>query len=251
MSSTKIEWTDVSWNPVTGCTKVSLGCQNCYAEIMAKRLQAMGVKKYEIGFSLTLHDQCVLEPLKWKKPCNVFVCSMSDLFHDKVPYTFIDLVMNTIKQTPQHQYQILTKRAERMHQYFSERKVPDNAWLGVTVEDVSSKYRIDLLKKCNAKIRFLSCEPLLENLGSLNLEGIHWVIVGGESGPKARPMEPAWASSIKKQAEENRVAFFFKQWGTWGSDGVRRNKKANGKLIDGKVYDQIPDFKISVKMSDL
>ena len=240
MSSTKIEWTDVSWNPVTGCTKVSSGCQNCYAEIMAKRLKAMGVKKYEKGFSLTLHDQCVLEPLKWKRPCNVFVCSMSDLFHERVPYTFIDLVMNTIKQTPQHQYQILTKRAERMHQYFSERKVPDNAWLGVTVEDVSSKYRIDLLKKSNAKIRFLSCEPLLENLGSLNLEGIHWVIVGGESGPKARPMEPAWASSIKKQAEENRVAFFFKQWGTWGSDGVRRNKKANGKLIDGKVCQQMP-----------
>lgn len=240
MKTTKIEWTDKTWNPITGCTKISAGCANCYAEIMSKRLQAMKQDKYKNGFTLTMHNDVLDEPIKWKKPHTIFVCSMSDLFHENVPFVFIDKVMETIKSTPQHNYQILTKRANRMAEYFSDKIIPKNAWLGVTVDIASSKSRIDFLRNLNAPIKFLSCEPLLEDLGDMNLDGIDWVIVGGESGAKARPMKEEWVQSIKVQTEKQGSAFFFKQWGTWGSDGIKRNKKANGKLINGKVYQAMP-----------
>ena len=240
MKTTKIEWTDKTWNPITGCTKISPGCAHCYAEVMTRRLQAMGLGKYENGFHVTLHEECLDEPLEWKQPHTIFVCSMSDLFHKDVPFAFIDKVMETIRQTPQHRYQLLTKRAERMEEYFFTRDIPDNAWLGVTVEAQISKSRIDRLRGLDAPIRFLSCEPLIEDLGELDLTNIDWVIVGGESGPQARPMKEEWALNIQQQTEAHGAAFFFKQWGTWGSDGVKRNKHKNGKLIDGKVYQAMP-----------
>lgn len=243
MKTTKIEWTDKTWNPITGCTKVSDGCMNCYAETMSRRLKAMGLKKYENAFILTLHEDALSEPLHWKTPHIIFVCSMSDLFHEKVPFEFIDKVMKVINDTPHHNYQILTKRAARMYEYFSSRDIPINAWLGVTVDVVSSKQRINYLRKLSAPIRFLSCEPLLEDLGDLDLTNIDWVIVGGESGFKARPMKEEWVTSIKQQTDNQGSAFFFKQWGTWGSDGIKRNKKENGKLIKGQVYQAMPKKK--------
>ena len=240
MKTTKIEWTDKTWNPITGCTKFSAGCQNCYAEVMARRLQAMGQEKYKKGFTLTLHEDSLQEPMLWKKPHTIFVCSMSDLFHKDISFDFIDKVMNIIKQTPHHRYQILTKRAERMKEYFSNRENPKNVWLGVTVENKVSKSRIDVLRTLNAPIRFLSCEPLLEDLGVIDLGNIDWVIVGGESGRCARPMLEEWVLSIKKQCEKQETAFFFKQWGTWGSDGVKRSKHLNGKKIKGRIYQEMP-----------
>lgn len=242
MSTTKIEWTDASWNPITGCTKMSAGCQHCYAEVMARRLRAMGVDKYKDGFQVSLHEECLDEPLDWKKPKTIFVCSMSDLFHKDVPFVFIDKVMSVIERTPHHRYQILTKRAERMLEYFSSHPVPRNAWLGVTVDVKSSKPRIDALRVIkDAPIRFLSCEPLLEDLGELDLEGIDWIIVGGESGRMARPMKEEWVLNIKDQVEAAEKSFFFKQWGTWGSDGVKRNKHKNGKTLQGRVIQTMPD----------
>lgn len=238
--STKIEWTEKTWNPVTGCSKISAGCANCYAEKMSLRLQAMGQKKYENGFAVTLHPETFQEPTTWRTSHTVFVCSMSDLFHDSVPFDFIDKVMDVIKLTPKHTYQLLTKRAERMAEYFATRPIPKNAWVGVTVDVQNSKSRIDHLRYLDATVKFLSCEPLLEDLGELNLQDIDWVIVGGESGSNARPMKEAWVLSIQKQCEEQKSAFFFKQWGTWGADGVKRSKKANGKLLNGEVYQAMP-----------
>ncbi|MCL2420596.1 MAG: phage Gp37/Gp68 family protein [Defluviitaleaceae bacterium] len=242
MSTTKIEWTDKTWNPVTGCTKLSIGCANCYAEIMANRLCAMGVGKYANKFTPTLHEDVLNEPLKWKKSHTVFVCSMADLFHDTVPFSFIDKVINTIKRSPNHRYQILTKRAARMEEYFTSNAVPDNVWLGVTVESPTEVPRIDSLRGLQSAIRFISCEPLLDDLGTIDLTDIDWVIVGGESGVKARPMKPEWVRSIFQQSEEQGAAFFFKQWGTWGSDGVKRNKKANGKALDGRIIQMMPEL---------
>ena len=242
MRATKIEWTDRKWNPVTGCTKLSIGCAHCYAEIMAHRLKAMGVGKYENGFNPTMHEAVLDEPMKWKRSHTIFVCSMADLFHDSVPFSFIDKVMDTIRQAKHHRYQILTKRAARMAEYFSQADVPDNVWLGVTVEAPSELLRIDSLRRLHASIRFLSCEPLVEDLGEIDLTDIDWVIVGGESGVKARPMKPEWVRSVLHQAEEQGAAFFFKQWGTWGSDGVKRNKKANGKAIDGRIIQMMPQL---------
>lgn len=241
MRTTKIEWTDKTWNPITGCTKKSAGCANCYAEVMSRRLKAMRLNKYRNGFELTLHEDDLDEPLKWEKSHNIFVCSMSDIFHEDVPFEFVDKIMITINKTPQHRYQILTKRAKRMAEYFKTRCIPQNVWLGVTVECATSKMRIDQLRILNATVKFLSCEPLIEDLGELNLEGIDWVIVGGESGQKARPMKPDWAINIKEQVERQGAAFFFKQWGTWGSDGVKRNKHINGKLLQGEVIQQMPE----------
>ena len=240
MRTTKIEWTDKTWNPITGCTKCSQGCLHCYAEVMSRRLCAMGIEKYKNNFSLTMHPENLEEPLAWKKPHTIFVCSMSDLFHEDVTFSFIDKVIQTIKSTPQHRYQILTKRAARMANYFSSHEVPQNVWLGVTVECLQSKERIDFLKQIPASIHFLSCEPLLESLGELNLDGIEWIIVGGESGSQARAMNENWVLEIKSQAEKQNTAFFFKQWGTWGRDGIKRNKRANGKLIDGKIIQEMP-----------
>lgn len=238
--ATKIEWTDKTWNPITGCTKKSAGCAHCYAEVMANRIKNMGLDKYRNGFRLTLHEDSLGEPLHWKKGHNIFVCSMSDIFHEDVPFEFVDRIFEIIRQTPQHRYQILTKRAERMAEYFETRSIPDNVWLGVTVECVSSKSRMEYLRHLDATVKFLSCEPLLEDLGTMNLDGIDWVIVGGESGPKARPMKLEWVTNIMHQVEEQGVAFFFKQWGTWGSDGIKRNKHKNGKLLEGKVIQQMP-----------
>ncbi|ACE84630.1 phage Gp37/Gp68 family protein [Cellvibrio japonicus] len=241
-TNSKIEWTEQTWNPVTGCTKVSPGCKYCYAEVMAKRLKAMGAPGYENGFNtITLMHERLDQPLHRKKPTIYFVNSMSDLFHEAVPYDFIDRIFDTIRATPQHAYQILTKRAERMNEYFQTRPVPDNAWLGVSVED--KKYgipRIGYLQAIKAKTRFLSIEPLLEDLGRFSLKGIHWVIVGGESGVKARPMEESWVLKLRDQCQRNEIDFFFKQWGSWGQDGVKRTKGANGRQLQGQTWDMIP-----------
>jgi len=240
MKTTKIEWTDKTWNPITGCTKQSAGCAHCYAETMSRRLKAMGLVKYSNGFNVTLHPEDIDTPRKWRQGHNIFVCSMSDLFHNDVPFDFVDKVMATITATPQHRYQLLTKRAERMAEYFATHPIPDNVWLGVTVECQSSRFRIDYLRELKATVKFLSCEPLLEDLGTLNLSGIDWVIVGGESGPQARPMKEEWALNIKRQVEAGGAAFFFKQWGTWGSDGVKRSKHENGKLLEGEIVQSMP-----------
>lgn len=240
MSKSRIEWTEKTWNPVTGCTKFSAGCLHCYAETMAHRLKAMGLKKYSNGFNPTIHEEALKEPCLWKTPHTIFVCSMADLFHESIPFSFIDQVMQTIKETPQHRYQILTKRANRMNEYFLINDVPRNAWLGVTIENVNAKPRIDILRNMKSPIRFLSCEPLLEDLGELDLMGIDWIIVGGESGVQARPMKPEWVMSIQEQANGKGIPFFFKQWGTWGADGVKRNKRSNGKLLNGEVFQQMP-----------
>ena len=240
-SQSAIEWTESTWNPVTGCTKVSQGCKYCYAEKMAKRLQAMGAAGYENGFKLTCHKSRLAQPRKRKKPTMYFVNSMSDLFHSQVPFGFIDEVMLTISQTPQHTYQILTKRPEVMAKYFSSRPVPDNAWLGVSVEDRKHGVpRIEVLRRIDAAIRFLSLEPLLEDIGIIDLSDIDWAIVGGESGAKARPMQSKWVANIKHQCRRAGVAFFFKQWGTHDKDGIKRGKKASGRLYRGRTWDEMP-----------
>lgn len=237
----KIEWTERTWNPVTGCTKVSPGCKNCYAEGMARRLQAMGAPGYGNGFQLSLLPQRLDQPRARRKPTMYFVNSMSDLFQAAVPFAYVDQVMAVIQETPRHTYQILTKRSGRMRDYFKTRAVPANAWLGVSVEDRRyGRPRIDDLLEIDAETRFLSAEPLLEDLGRLHLTGIQWVIVGGESGRKARPMQEAWAMSIKAQCERAGVDFFFKQWGAYGQDGIKRSKKANGRELGGKTWDRIP-----------
>jgi putative ABC transporter subunit len=241
--SSKIEWTEHTWNPISGCDKISAGCKNCYAEAMAQRLQRMGVAGYENGFKLTLQPQRLLQPLTRKTPTKYFVNSMSDLFHEGVPEPYIDRIFSVIEQCPQHIFQILTKRAKIMSQYFATHPVPDNAWIGVTVENRKQGIpRIDYLRTIDAPVRFLSIEPLLENLGEINLGGVHWVIVGGESGPNARPMKNDWVINIKKQCEEQGCLFFFKQWGGWGADGVRRSKKNNGRLLEGVEYNDMPEF---------
>ncbi len=240
-TTSKIEWTEQTWNPTVGCTKISVGCKNCYAESMAHRLQAMGTPGYENGFQLTMLPQRLNDPILRNKPTTYFVNSMSDLFHDKITDEYIEKVFDVIHRTPRHTYQILTKRAARMARFFKNREVPTNAWLGVSVENKKHGVpRIDHLRKVPAHIRFLSVEPLLEDVGELNLTDIHWVIVGGESGPKARPMKPEWADSVREQCEEQDVAFFFKQWGGWGADGKRRAKSANGRLLNGRTWDQMP-----------
>lgn len=239
----KIEWTNKTWNPVTGCTKMSEACQNCYAEVMAKRLQAMpgSKEKYKDGFKVTLHPDCLDEPLHWSKPRMVFVVSMGDLFHKDVPYEYIDKVMDVISNTPDHTYQILTKRANRMWEYFSMRSVPQNVWLGVTCE--SGKYydRIAWLRRIQGvKVKFLSCEPLLGNISDINLNGINWVIAGGESGSRARQTPAVWFRGLRDRCQRCNVPFFFKQWGAWGEGGIKRSKYANGSLLDGKEWKQYP-----------
>jgi protein gp37 len=200
----------------------------------------MGMKKYVNGFTPTLHFNALDEPIKWKQSHNIFVCSMSDIFHEAVPFSFIDKVIDTINNTKRHFYQILTKRPDRMFSYFINALIPSNVWLGVTVENVTSKKRIDILRKLPSSIRFISCEPLLEDLATLDLTGINWVIVGGETGNNARAMKPEWVRSILRHSKKHQAAFFFKQWGTWGSDGIKRTKKANGKSIDGKTIQMMP-----------
>lgn len=209
---------------------------------MARRLKAMSAPGYERGFKLAVQPQRLAQPIARKKPTVWFVNSMSDLFHEAVSDDYLDQVFDTIRRTPQHTYQILTKRAERLPSYFESHSVPENVWLGVSVENRKhGKPRIDLLRQVDARIRFLSVEPLLEDLGSLDLSGIHWVIVGGESGARARPMNPEWADGVRTQAIAQGAAFFFKQWGAWGGDGVRRSKKSNGRKLAGRIWDGYPN----------
>ena len=241
--SSRIEWTEATWNPSVGCSKISPACKHCYAEPMARRLQAMGTPGYENGFTLTLLPQRLDEPLRRKKPTIYFVNSMSDLFHEEVPFDYIDRVLETVGAAPQHTFQLLTKRASRMEEYFRDREIPRNLWLGVSAEDREYGLpRIEILRHINAAVRFVSVEPLLEDLGTMNLTGIDWVIVGGESGPRARLMEQTWVEGVLSQCERQGVKFFFKQWGTWGADGKRRPKKANGRQLNGRTYDAMPEF---------
>ena len=239
MNKTSIAWTERTWNPVTGCTKYSAGCAHCYAETIAKRFK----KAFPNGFNVTLHHERLDEPKEIKKPTMFFVCSMGDLFHEAVPFEYIDKVMRTIRECPQHTFQILTKRAERMFEYYQDgnESIPENCWCGMTVENRENRHRIEWLRDMTGtSVRFLSCEPLISDLGVLNLSNIDWVIVGGESGNQARPMKKEWVLYIKRQCEEQGVPFFFKQWGTYGEDGIKRDKKANGCLLDGKVYQEWP-----------
>lgn len=240
-NKTTIEWTEQTWNPTTGCTKISPGCKNCYAEVMSHRLKAMNVAGYENGFNISILENRLHQPFERKKPTKYFVNSMSDLFHEGIPDYFLDKVFSVIEKTPHHVYQILTKRAYRMASYFENRKIPINAWIGVSVEDRQYGLpRIDQLRTISASIRFLSIEPLLEDLGDINLKDIHWVIVGGESGKNARPMREEWVINIKNQCSKENISFFFKQWGGWGADGKRRSKKANGRKLEGKIFNEMP-----------
>jgi protein gp37 len=233
MATSKIEWTESTWNPLTGCTKVSPGCKNCYAERMAKRLQAMGAEKYRNGFKLTLHEDVLEEPITWMKPQYIFVNSMSDLFHKDVPLNFIIRIFDVMRRADWHQFQVLTKRAERLLDLDTQIKWPDNVWMGVSVENSNYTYRIGLLHQTHATIKFLSLEPLLGPLPNLNLTGIDWVIVGGESGPHARPIKPEWVRDIRDQCLRAEVPFFFKQWGG-------THKKKTGRLLDSRTWDELP-----------
>ena len=234
MSKSKIEWTESTWNPVTGCNKISEGCDNCYAERMAIRLKAMGQQNYINGFEVACHPHMLDTPLKWKKSNMVFVNSMGDIFHEKVPLDFVKQVFDVMCVADQHLYQVLTKRAKRLLELSKMLTWEDQIWMGVTVEKKTLKYRIDYLRKTPAKVKFLSLEPLLGSLGKLNLSGIDWVIVGGESGPRARSIEADWAREIRDQCIEQNVPFFFKQWG-----GVQ--KKKNGRILDGVAWDEMPN----------
>ena len=232
-AESNIEWTEYTWNPVTGCVKVSQGCKHCYAERMAKRLKAMGSARYEQGFLPTLHEDLLDAPRRWKKPRVVFVNSMSDLFQDDVPASFIVRVFETMRDCPQHTFQILTKRSERLVTLAPRLIWPRNVWMGVSVEDQRVVHRVRDLSRVPAAVRFLSCEPLIGPLDRLPLKAIDWVIVGGESGPGARPMKQAWVESIRHQCDQSQVAFFFKQWG-----GVRKDR--TGRELDGRTYDDMP-----------
>ena len=228
-----IEWTNMTWNPVTGCTKISQGCKNCYAERMANRLRLMGSPRYTDGFRLTLHPDLVDLPRRWRRPRLIFVNSMSDLFHEDVPLEFIQRVFETMVACPHHVFQVLTKRAERVRDDSEHLPWPANVWMGVSVEDEAVLHRVDSLRVTPAAIRFLSCEPLIGPLPSLDLSGIHWVIAGGESGPNARSLDPGWIRDIRDQCSRAGVAFFFKQWG-----GVRKDK--TGRDLDGVTWDEFP-----------
>jgi protein gp37 len=228
-----IEWTESTWNPVTGCTKISAGCKNCYAERLALRLQAMGNRRYLRGFRVTLHEDVLDLPRSWKQPRRIFVNSMSDLFHPDVPLWFIRRVFGTMEECPQHSFQVLTKRSDRVRQLAAKLPWPKNVWIGVSVEDRRVFRRIDDLRHVPAAIRFLSCEPLIGSLAGIDLRGIHWVIVGGESGPRSRSMKMDWVREIFRACRKHKVPFFFKQWG-----GVR--KDLTGRLLGGRTYDEMP-----------
>lgn len=233
MAESKIEWTDSTWNPTTGCTKISPGCKHCYAETMARRLKAMGVQKYAGGFSLAVHEAELYAPLRWKRPQTIFVNSMSDLFHRDVPDEFIVRVFEVMVQCAWHRFQVLTKRSLRLEQLARTLPWPANVWMGVSVEDARQLPRIDSLRSTRAVVKFLSLEPLIGPLPELDLSDISWVIVGGESGPKARPMDPSWVVEIRDQCRDAQVPFFFKQWGG-------KNKRRTGRLLDGQTYDEMP-----------
>lgn len=230
---TKIEWTESSWNPITGCSPISPGCAHCYAARFAKRLQAMGNPRYKNAFEVTIHEDLINAPLSWKKPQMIFVNSMSDLFHDDVPTEIIKRIFDTMNKAPAHTFQVLTKRAERLAELAPELQWSDNIWMGVSIENQDMIFRSDLLRQTDAHIKFISAEPLLSSLDGLNLEGIDWLIVGGESGPGCRPMKKEWVLDLKNLCEATDTAFFFKQWGG-------TNKKKAGSLLDGKMYKDYP-----------
>lgn len=234
MKTTKIEWTEATWNPTSGCTKISSGCKNCYAERMSKRLQAMGVEKYKDGFELRMHPDVLNEPYSWRNPRTVFVNSMSDLFHEDMPFEYIKQVFKVMNDNPIHTFQVLTKRAEILSQYADKLNWTKNIWMGVTVENQDNISRVEFLGKVKANVRFLSIEPLLSRIENLNLENIDWVIVGGESGPGARRMDESWVIEIKEQCINQSTPFFFKQWGG-------TNKKKNGRLLEGQIWDEMPE----------
>jgi protein gp37 len=236
MAQSHIEWTEMTWNPTTGCNKISAGCKHCYAEVMAKRLQAMGVDKYKKGFSLSLHEDSLSIPYSWKSPKIVFVNSMSDLFHKDIPLEFIQKVFKVMNDNPQHVFQVLTKRSDILIKHSPKLNWSHNIWMGVSVEDNRVLHRIDHLRLSGAKVKFLSCEPLIGPLHNMNLDNIDWVIVGGESGPKARPMDPDWVLDILDQCQAGNVKFFFKQWG-----GV--NKKKTGRILLNKTWNDMPKRK--------
>lgn len=232
-ANSPIEWTEATWNPVTGCDKVSPGCKHCYAERLAIRLQAMGQQNYVNGFELTLQEHMLQLPLRWKKPQTIFVNSMSDLFHEAIPVEFVQRVFAVMRRANWHRFQLLTKRSDRLREISHLLPWCPHIWMGVSVENENYTFRIDHLRQTEAQIKFLSLEPLLGPLVSLNLDGIDWVIVGGESGPGARPMDPAWVIDIREQCKKARVPFFFKQWG-----GI--NKKKTGRVLEGKTWDEMP-----------
>ncbi|WP_169544592.1 DUF5131 family protein [Sneathiella aquimaris] len=259
MAESQIEWTDATWNPVAGCSLASAGCTNCYAMLMAKRLEAMGVKKYAgltrktgkrtVWNGKIKQDNASLQiPYKWKKPRKIFVNSMSDLFHPDVDDEFICSVWNVMADTPHHNYQILTKRPDRMAEVIAEQALPTlaNVWLGTSVENHETKERIDYLRETPATIRFISFEPLIGAVGSVNLSDIHWAIVGGESGSSARPIKEEWIDEIHEQCSQFGTAFFFKQWGTWGKDNQKRSKKANGREYRGRTWDEMPELNLTL-----
>jgi len=233
MAVSKIEWTDCTWNPVTGCTKISPGCDNCYAERMAKRLKAMGQPKYAREFDVVTHEGCLADPLEWTRPHIIFVNSMSDLFHKHVPLEFIQRVFETMREADQHIFQVLTKRSGRMAQLSRSIDWPDNAWAGVSIENQDYTFRLDDLREVDAAVRFVSFEPLIGPITEVDLTGIDWVIVGGESGPGARPMKREWVLGLKDACESVGVPFFFKQWGG-------TNKKKAGRELLGKTWDGVP-----------
>ncbi|MFN5539818.1 MAG: DUF5131 family protein [Candidatus Melainabacteria bacterium] len=238
MAQSSIEWTQATWNPTTGCNKISSGCQHCYAEIMSRRLQSMHIEKYQNGFDLTLHPETLNIPYEWKKPKVIFVNSMSDLFHKDVPIEFIQRVFKVMNDCSHHTFQVLTKRGDILEKYWKQLSWTPNIWMGVSIENQDMDWRIECLRRTGAQIKFLSCEPLLGALPNLNLKGIDWVIVGGESGHKARQIKAEWVLDIRNQCTDANVAFFFKQWG-----GV--NKKAAGRELEGQTYNEMPLDKIA------
>ncbi len=243
MARSAIEWTESTWNPLTGCTKVSSGCKHCYAERMAKRLQAMGQPNYADGFKLVMHEHVLEKPLEWKTPQVIFVNSMSDLFHEKVPVVFIQKTFDVMCRADWHKFQILTKRAERLVELNPQIDWPDNVWMGVSVENQEYVSRIDCLRRTGAKVKFLSLEPLLGPIHQLDLTGINWVIIGGESGPGARPVLQEWVTDIRDQCVIAHVPFFFKQWG-----GVQ--KKRAGRELEGRTWDEMPVYLNIGKLSN-
>lgn len=236
MAQSSIEWTELTWNPTTGCNKISAGCKFCYAEVMARRLKAMGLDKYKSGFKLAIHEDALEIPYTWKSSKIVFVNSMSDLFHKDIPLSFIKKVFKVMNDNPQHTFQVLTKRSDILLKYHKQLKWTPNIWMGVSIEDEKVVHRVDDLRKTSALVKFLSCEPLIGPLPNLNLKNIDWVIVGGESGRKPRPMKPEWVLDIKTQCRIFKVAFFFKQWGG-------TNKKKTGRLLKGRTYSEMPKKK--------
>lgn len=235
MATSSIEWTEITWNPVTGCTKISSGCKNCYAERMAHRLQSMGLEKYRNGFGVTTHPDQLEDPFKWRKPRLVFVNSMSDLFHEAVEDDFIKRVFDTMNRANEHTFQVLTKRPERVIEMNNRLVWTPNIWMGVSIENTRCQYRLDVLKEVGAVVKFLSLEPLLGPLTGIQLAGIDWVIVGGESGPGARPMHSDWVREIRDNCLASEVAFFFKQWGG-------AFKKRAGRTLDGRTWDEMPSM---------